>query len=77
MRQFVAEHNPLTASRIAEDLLQRIEQLRLFPEIGKNVEPAKVEGSIRDFIFGKYIVRYSVQSDTLIILRIWHHYEAR
>ena len=32
--------------------------------------------SIRDFIFGKYVVRYTVHGAALVILRIWHHYES-
>lgn len=31
LRDFIAEHNPQAAARIAQQLLQRIEHLRNFP----------------------------------------------
>jgi len=34
-----------------------------------------VPDSIRDMIFGKYIVRYSVHTSVIIILRVWHSLE--
>jgi len=75
LRDFIAVHNPQAAGRIAQQLLQRIEHLRNFPLIGNNVAQAPVAGSIKDFVFGNYIVRYAVQADSLCILRIWHHLE--
>lgn len=75
LRDFIAVHNPHAASRIAQQLLQRIEHLRSFPLIGIDVEQAPVAGSVKDFVFGNYIVRYTVQADSLCILRIWHHLE--
>ncbi|MCK2148754.1 hypothetical protein MYE70_06705 [Marinobacter alexandrii] len=39
------------------------------------VELAPVPDSIRDMVFGKYIVRYSVHVSAIIILRVWHELE--
>lgn len=75
LRDFIAKHNPQAATRIAQQLLQRVEHLRNFPLIGVSVAQAPVVGSVKDFVFGNYIVRYIVQSDSLCILRIWHHLE--
>jgi toxin ParE1/3/4 len=75
LRDFIAEHNPQAATRTAQQLLQRIEHLRNFPLIGTNVAQAPVAGSVKDFVFGNYIVRYALQADYLCILRIWHHLE--
>lgn len=75
LRDFIAEHNPQAATRTAQQLLQRIEYLRNFPLIGTNVAQAPVAGSVKDFVFGNYIVRYTLQADYLCILRIWHHLE--
>ncbi|WP_323816173.1 type II toxin-antitoxin system RelE/ParE family toxin [Cellvibrio sp. NN19] len=77
LRRFIAEHNPQAATRIAQQLLQRIEHLRQFPLIGINLPQVPVAGSIKDFAFGNYTVRYAVQADSLCILRIWHHLENR
>ena len=79
VREFVAQHSPSAAARIAFELLARIEQLRAYPEIGHviNQPQANVKASIRDFTFGNYIVRYVRHAEVITILRIWHHYENR
>lgn len=38
-------------------------------------EMALVPDTVRDMAFGKYVVRYSVHTSTLIILRVWHALE--
>lgn len=77
LRAFIAEHDPAAASRIAADLVSRIDTLCAFPEIGRNIPQAPQPNAVREFIFGHYVLRYSVHSDALVILRIWHHYENR
>ncbi|MEO9490955.1 MAG: type II toxin-antitoxin system RelE/ParE family toxin [Marinomonas sp.] len=32
---------------------------------------------MRDIIFGKYVVRYSVHASAIIILRVWHGLEGK
>jgi toxin ParE1/3/4 len=78
-REFIAQNNPSAANRIASELARRIEHLCSFPEIGVAVEQpsAKTTATIRDFSFGDYIVRCVSYEETVIILRIWHHYENR
>jgi len=77
LRAFIAENDPTAAVQIAAGLVTRIDSLCAFPEMGRNVSQAPEPGAIRDFIFGKYVVRYTVHSTALVILRIWHHYESR
>ncbi|MDM8178886.1 MULTISPECIES: type II toxin-antitoxin system RelE/ParE family toxin [Marinobacter] len=73
--EFIAVHNPPTAGRIAAELVSKIELLPDFPRMGTPVELAPVPDSIRDMVFGKYVVRYSVHVSTIIILRVWHELE--
>lgn len=77
LRAFIAEKDPLAAARVAAELIARIENLRLFPTMGRAVELAPVPNAIRDAIFGKYLIRYATHGETVVILRIWHHYEDR
>ena len=77
LREFIEEHDPAAARRIAVDLLSRIEKLCEFPDMGRAVAQAPVVDSARDFIVGNYIVRYATHLELLVILRIWHHYENR
>lgn len=75
LRKFIAIDNPLAAGKIATELVGKVELLPAFPEIGTAVEMAPIPESIRDMVFGKYVVRYSVHTSTIIILRIWHGLE--
>lgn len=77
LRAFIADKDPLAAARVASELITRIEKLRLFPSMGRAVELAPDPEAIRDAIFGKYVIRYTYQPNTIVILRIWHHYEDR
>jgi len=77
LRDFIAEYDPAAAARIAADLVGRIENLCLFPRMGVEVERAPHPVEVRDMVFGDYIVRYSVHTQALAILRVWHHLEQR
>lgn len=75
LRQFIATHSPQAAARIAAELIGKIELLADFPKMGMPVELAPESDSVRDMIFGRYVVRYSLHTGTIIILRIWHGLE--
>ena len=76
LRAFIASNDPTAAARIASDLVARIDGLCAFPEMGRSVSQAPEPESILDFIFGKYVIRYTFHGTALVILRIWHHYES-
>lgn len=75
LREFIAVHNPPAAARIATELVGKIELLPDFPTMGTPVEMAPMPDSVRDMVFGKYVVRYSVHANAIIILRVWHGLE--
>ncbi len=77
LRAFIAEHDPHPAGRVAAELVERVEQLHAFPLMGRPVAMAPDPESVRDMFFGRYVVRYSVHTETLIVLRIWHELEER
>lgn len=77
LREFIALHDPSAAARVAAELIDRLENLRLFPAMGCTVELAPEPKAIRDVIFGKYVIRYTTLAEAILILRIWHHYEDR
>ena len=65
----------MAAKSIAGELIARIELLSDFPQMGIPVQMSPVPDEIRDIVFGKYIVRYSLHTKTIIILRVWHGLE--
>jgi len=75
LRTFIAEKNPLSAQRIARDLIRRIKALQEMPMMGRPVASAPEPEVIRDMVFGNYTVRYAIHAQTLAILKFWHHYE--
>jgi plasmid stabilization system protein ParE len=77
LRAFIVEKDPLAAARVTTERIARIENLRLFPTMGRAVELAPEPKAIRDAIFGKYVIRYATHTETVVILRIWHHYVDR
>ena len=77
LRAFISDHDPSAAARSAADLITRIDHLCQFPEMGRSVAEAPQPETVRDFTFGKYVVRYTVHDSALVILRIWHHFESR
>lgn len=75
LREFIAVHSPLIASRVATELIEKISLFPEFPLMGAQVKLAPVPDSIRDMVFDKYVVRYSVHSSVIIILKVWHELE--
>jgi len=72
LREFIEEKNPIAAQRVAKEILNGIEKLRSFPEIGLKVLRAPRPELIRDLFIGKYTIRYLINEDEIIILRMWH-----
>lgn len=75
LRAFIAIHNPTAAATIAAELINKIELLLDFPKMGAPVQMAPIPEVIRDMVFGRYVVRYSLHTHTIIILRVWHGLE--
>ena len=75
LRQFIAQHDPKAAARIAAGLIARMDALLAFPAMGRNVPQAPSPESVRDLIVGKYVVRYAQLGSVLVVLRVWHQHE--
>lgn len=77
LRAFIAVHNPHAAAEIAARLIEKLSLLKSFPYLGTPVTQAPEVGAVRDAVFDHYVVRYSVHSQTIIILKLWHSLEQR
>ena len=77
LRAFIVEHNPGAASRISSELKQGLQSLTSYPKFGRRVLQAPDPESIRDLVLGKYIVRYLLLQERVVVLRVWHHLEER
>ena len=75
LRKFIESKNPFAARRISSELLDGIGNLHTFPKMGLPVARAPDPEAIRDLFIGQYTVRYLLDEDHLIILRVWHGME--
>ncbi|MBL8707457.1 MAG: type II toxin-antitoxin system RelE/ParE family toxin [Rhodospirillales bacterium] len=69
LRQYIAEHNPQAAQRIAARIRESTDQLTLHPLIGR---PGRVAGT-RELIVRPYIVAYRAVDAEIEVLRVIHH----
>ena len=71
--RFITLDNPARAESFGYSLIQRIERLQNFPEMGRMV-PEKRDPRVRELIVRPYRVIYRVtpQQQVIEIVRIWH-----
>jgi len=77
LREFIEPHNPSAARKAAENLKKATLLLLENPHIGKLVEHRKDRELIVPFGRRGYVIRYRVEGDEIIILRLWHGLEER
>ena len=65
----IQEDNPEAARKVAQAILDRIENLKLFPRLGRPGE--ELEGT-RELLSPPYVIVYRLKDDVAEILYIWH-----
>ncbi len=71
---FLAQHDSEVARTTVLNLKTAINRFAEMPHIGRLLED--IEG-VREFVFGRYVVRYLVRDEAVYILRFWHSKESR
>jgi toxin ParE1/3/4 len=66
--KYIEQDNPDAARRVAQAVLDRIEQLARFPDIGR---PGEVRGT-RELVRSPYVIVYRYNDEIVEILYIWH-----
>ena len=64
----IQQDNPTAARNVAQAIIDRIEQLAIFPSIGR---PGEVKGT-RELVSPPYVVIYRFTVEIVEILHIWH-----
>ena len=73
---FIAAKNPLSARKMAIEIQENTEKLKLFPHVGLPVTHAENTKIIRDLYIGNYTLRYLIDNNDIVyVLRIWHNKE--
>ena len=66
--KYIEQDNPAAARRVAQAVLDRIQQLASFPGIGRSGE---VQGT-RELVISSYVIVYRDTGEVVEILYIWH-----
>jgi plasmid stabilization system protein ParE len=64
----IQQDNPTTGRKVAQTVIDRIEQLAAFPGLGR---PGEVTGT-RELVSAPYVVVYRFTEEIVEILHIWH-----
>jgi plasmid stabilization system protein ParE len=75
---FLLDKNPIAAERTVRAIQLGAKKLVDFPDIGR---PMGDETERRELFLpfgaGAYVLRYRVQNDTVVVIRVWHSREDR
>lgn len=77
LHDFLVCHDPQVARTTALNLQSAITRFAEQPRMGRVVEGLESAGEVREFVFGRYVVRYLVRTEAVYVLRIWHAREER
>ena len=70
IRQYIADDNPTAAIRIVRAIVERIDTLTSFPNLGR---PGRVDGTRELAIAGTpFIVAYRSTADVIFVIRVLH-----
>ena len=71
IRDYIEMDSEFYASRFIERIIEAIEGLETFPEMGRIVPEAEDE-NIRELIFSHYRIMYRKENERIIILTVIH-----
>ena len=71
IKVYITRDSEYYASRFVERVIQAIENLLRFPEVGRKVPEAEEE-NIRELLFHNYRIIYRVEKECVLVLTIVH-----
>jgi toxin ParE1/3/4 len=74
IRDYISQHNPQAASRLAVELVAACDRLEFMPERGR---PGLVRGTRELTTVWPYVIVYRIKGDVVEIVRIWHGVQDR
>ena len=69
IREYIADDNPMAASRMAVEIVAVCDRLEIFPERGK---PGLRKGTRELTTVWPYVIVYRISGADIDILAIWH-----
>jgi toxin ParE1/3/4 len=71
MSGYIRKDSEYYANRFVERIIEAVESLEKFPEMGRRVPEAEEE-NIRELLFHNYRIIYRVETDGILILTVIH-----
>ena len=71
IRDYIKKDSEYYANRFVERIIEAVESLEMFSEIGRRVPEAEEE-NIRELLFHNYRIIYRVEPSTILILTVIH-----
>ncbi len=71
IRDYIARDSQYYAAQFVERIIETVEKLEKFPEIGRKVPEAEEE-NIREFLFHTYRIIYRVEAERILVLTVIH-----
>ncbi len=68
---FIYEENPTAAHKVVEQIYEKVQILKTFPEIGYKYRE-EPEGIIRILLYGHYRIAYIIKQNVVEILGVFH-----
>lgn len=72
IKNYIERDSVYYANKTIADILRRIENLKLFPSMGRYV-PEFNSKEMRELIYKSYRILYTFNSKNIYILRVIHH----
>ncbi|TSA54149.1 MAG: type II toxin-antitoxin system RelE/ParE family toxin [Planctomycetaceae bacterium] len=71
IRDYIRRDSEYYATRFVERIIEVVENLKKFPEMGRSIPEAEQE-KIRELLFYNYRIMYRVETKRILILTIIH-----
>lgn len=68
---FISQDSIYYAIKTTEEILEKAENLKRLPYIGRKIMGSNDE-NIREIIYKSYRIIYKIDSNVILILRVWH-----
>ncbi len=73
---FLVRSNPRAAVQTVKLLIEGIEKIDVFPQLGIRLDDF-TSREVRRIIIGDYEIRYELTKNAIFVLRLWHAREDR
>ena len=72
IRDYIARDSEHYATQFVGRIIEAVERLPLFPEMGRRVPESRIKDRVREILFQNYRIIYRVASERIQIITVLH-----